>query len=70
MLREPLAPARVPRAGTEVTIQGAPSDYSATPENFNIVFTEGEVLKGLVEAAPSAPAKKPSAGGVRRKTTP
>ena len=65
VLREPLAPSRIPKAGTELTIQGAPSEYSATPESFNMVFNEGEVLMGLSE-----PAKKPSAGGVRRKPAP
>ncbi len=71
ILREPLAAARIPKAGTEVTIQGAPSEYSATPESFNMVFTEGEVLKGLAEATPApAPARKPSAGGARRKAAP
>ena len=65
LLREPLAPARIPKAGTELTIQGAPSDYSATADSFNMVFGEGEVLKGLSE-----PAKKPAAGGVRRKPAP
>ena len=56
-LKEPLLPARIPKAGTEVTIQGAPSEYSATADSFNMVFNDGEVLKGLSE-----PAKKPSAG--------
>jgi hypothetical protein len=71
ILREPLAPSRIPKAKTEVTVQGAPSEYSATPESFNMVFAEGEVLKGLAEATPTpAPPKKPSAGGARRKATP
>ena len=44
-LKEPLAAARLPKAGDELTIQGAPSEFTAG-DNFNLVFTDGEVLKG------------------------
>jgi len=63
-LREPLAPARLPRAGAEVTIQGAPSDYTATRDAFNMLFTDGLVVSGLPEGTP-APLKKPPAAGRR-----
>jgi tetratricopeptide (TPR) repeat protein len=56
-LKEPLAAARIPKAGDELTVQGVPSEF-ATGDNFNMVFADGEVLKGLPEAA----AKKPAAG--------
>jgi len=55
-LKEPLAAGRLPNAGDELTIQGVPSEYTAG-DSFNLVFTDGEVLKGLPEAA-----KKPAAG--------
>jgi hypothetical protein len=55
-LKEPLAAARVPKAGTQLVIQGVPSDYSATADTFNLTFSDGQVLKGLPEAA-----KKPTA---------
>jgi hypothetical protein len=54
-LREPLAAARVPKAKTQLVIQGVPSEYSAVGDAFNLTFVDGEVLKGLPE-----PAKKPS----------
>jgi len=61
-LKEPLAAGRIPKAGDELTVQGAPSEF--TPgDNFNLVFSDGEVLKGLPEAA-----KKPAAG-VHHKAT-
>lgn len=56
-LKEPLSAARMPKAGAELTIQGAPGDYTATSDSFSMVFNDGEVLKGLAE-----PAKKPAAG--------
>ncbi|MGC2211533.1 MAG: hypothetical protein WA532_15610 [Candidatus Korobacteraceae bacterium] len=55
-LKEPLAAARLPKAGDDITVQGAPSEFTAG-DNFNLVFTDGVVLKGLPEAA-----KKPAAG--------
>jgi hypothetical protein len=60
-LKEPLAEARIPKPGAELTIEGAPSEYTATPDSFNMVFSDGEVLKGLAE-----PARKPAAGGHRK----
>jgi hypothetical protein len=57
-LAEPLAATRVPKAGTQLIIQGVPSDYSAEGDTFNLAFTNGQVLKGL----PEATAKKPAAG--------
>jgi hypothetical protein len=56
-LKEPLAAARIPKAGAELTIQGVPSEFAVSGDNFNLVFTDGEVLAGLPE-----PAKKPAAG--------
>jgi tetratricopeptide (TPR) repeat protein len=56
-LKEPLAAARVPQAGTELTVQGVPSEFNTPADSFNMVFADGEVLKGLPEAA-----KKPAAG--------
>jgi hypothetical protein len=53
-LKEALAAARVPKAGTQLIIQGVPSDYTAEGDNFNLTFTDGQVLKGL-------PAEKPTA---------
>jgi tetratricopeptide (TPR) repeat protein len=55
-LTTPLAATRVPKAGTQLIIQGSPSEYSAVGDAFNLTFTAGEVLKGLPE-----PPKKPSA---------
>jgi hypothetical protein len=57
-LKEPLAAARVPKAGTQLVIQGVPSQYTAEGDAFNLTFSEGQILKGLSEA----PAKKPAAG--------
>jgi tetratricopeptide (TPR) repeat protein len=57
-LAEPLAAARVPKAGAQLVVQGTVSDYTAQGEDFNMVFTKGDVLKGL----PEAPARKPAAG--------
>ena len=54
-LKTPLAPARIPKAGVELTIQGVPSQYTAVGDAFDLTFTDGEVLKGLPEAA-----KKPA----------
>jgi len=54
-LREPLALARLPKAGTQLVIQGNPSEYSAQGDSFNMTFGSGDVLKGLPE-----PPKKPS----------
>jgi hypothetical protein len=51
-----LAATRVPKAGTKLTIQGSPSEYTAVGDAFNLTFTAGEVLKGLPEQP-----KKPSA---------
>ena len=59
-LKEPLPAARVPKAGTQLVIQGVPSDYSAQGDTFNLTFTDGQVLKGLPAEA-SAPARKPAA---------
>jgi tetratricopeptide (TPR) repeat protein len=56
-LKEPLALARVPKPGAQLTIQGVPSDYSAQGDIFNMTFADGQVLNGLAE-----PAKKPAAG--------
>jgi len=56
-LKEGLAAARIPKAGAELTIQGVPSEFGVSGDNFNLVFTDGEVLTGLPE-----PAKKPAAG--------
>jgi hypothetical protein len=56
-LKEPLAAARIPKAGAQLTIQGVPSEFSVSGDNFTMVFTDGEVVEGLPE-----PAKKPSAG--------
>jgi hypothetical protein len=55
-LKEPLAAAHFPKAGDELTIQGVPSEFTGG-DSFNLVFRDGEVLKGLPEAA-----KKPAAG--------
>ena len=56
-LKEPLAAVRIPKAGAELTVQGVPSDFSVSGDNFNLAFTDGEVLAGLPETA-----KKPAAG--------
>lgn len=56
-LKEPLAAARVPKAGTQLVIQGVPSQYTAEGDAFNLTFSEGQVLKGL----PETPVKKPTA---------
>jgi hypothetical protein len=53
-LKEPLAAARVPKAGAQLVIQGVPSEYSAAGDAFNLTFTDGQVLKGLPEAKPTA----------------
>jgi hypothetical protein len=58
-MKEPLAAARVPKPGAQLVIQGLPSEYTAEGDNFNLTFTDGQVLKGLPEASP---AKKPAAG--------
>jgi hypothetical protein len=55
-LKDPLAAARVPKAGVQLTIQGVPSQYTAVGDDFVLTFTNGEVLKGLPEAP-----KKPAA---------
>jgi len=55
-LKEPLAAGRVPKPGTQLIIQGVPSEYSAVGDAFDLTFVSGEVLKGLPEAA-----KKPAA---------
>jgi hypothetical protein len=62
-LKEPLPTARVPKAGTQLTIQGVPSEYSAEGDSFNLTFTAGEVLTGLPEGA-----KKPAAGAHSHKS--
>jgi hypothetical protein len=49
-LKTPLTPARIPKAGTQLTIQGVPSQYTAVGDAFDLTFTDGEVLKGLPEA--------------------
>ncbi|MDR3764516.1 MAG: hypothetical protein P4M01_10510 [Acidobacteriota bacterium] len=54
-LKEPLAAGRIPQPGTQVTIQGTPADYTSEGDNFNMNFSDGEVLAGLPEA------KKPTA---------
>jgi tetratricopeptide (TPR) repeat protein len=56
-LKEPLATARLPKAGAQLTIQGTPSEYTAQGDTFNLTFADGEVLSGLPEAP-----KKPAAG--------
>lgn len=56
-LSEPLAAARVPKPGAQLIVQGTPSDYQAQGDAFILTFSNGEVLKGLPEAA-----KKPAAG--------
>lgn len=56
-LKEPLASARVPRAGENLTIQGVPSDYTVQGDTFNMTFSDGIVLRGLPEGS-----RKPSAG--------
>ena len=58
-LKEPLAAARIPKVGTQLVIQGVPTEYSAVGDTFNLTFADGQVLKGLSEAA--APARKPAA---------
>jgi hypothetical protein len=55
-LKEPLATARIPKAGAQLIIQGVPGEYNATGDTFNLTFTDGQVLKG----APDAAAKKPA----------
>lgn len=55
-LKEPLAVARVPKAGAQLTIQGTPAEYKVDGDNFLMTFTDGEVLAGLPE-----PPKKPAA---------
>ncbi len=59
-LKTPLSAAHIPKADSQLVIQGVPSQYSAEGDSFNLTFTDGEVLKGL----PEAPGKKPS--GARR----
>lgn len=56
-LKEPLASARVPKAGENLTIQGVPSDYTVQGDTFNMTFSDGQVLRGLSEST-----RKPSAG--------
>ena len=58
-LKEPLPAARVPKPGAQLIIQGSPSTYNAVGDSFDLTFTDGQVLKGLPEAAP---VKKPAAG--------
>jgi tetratricopeptide (TPR) repeat protein len=55
-LKNPLATARIPKAGTQLTVQGVPSQYTAVGDAFDLTFSDGEVLKGLPEAS-----KKPAA---------
>ena len=56
-LKEPLAAARLPKAGDQLTVQGSPSEF--TPgDSFDMAFSDGEVVDGLPTAA-----KKPAAGG-------
>ncbi len=55
-LKTPLAAARIPKAGTQLTVQGVPSQYTAVGDAFDLTFSDGEVLKGLPEAS-----KKPAA---------
>jgi len=61
-LKEPLS-GSVPRAGTELTVQGTPSEYNVSGESFNMTFTDGIVVGGLTP--PKNPGK-PSAGAQRR----
>jgi hypothetical protein len=56
-LKEALAAGRVPKAKTQLVIQGVPSEYDAVGDAFTMSFANGEVLKGL----PEAPGKKPAA---------
>jgi hypothetical protein len=50
-LKEPLPAARVPKAGTQLIIQGVPGQYNAVGDNFDLTFTDGQVLKGLPPVA-------------------
>ena len=56
-LKEPLAAARVPKAGDAAYHSRRSQRVTRAGDNFNLTFTDGEVLKGLPEAA-----KKPAAG--------
>jgi tetratricopeptide (TPR) repeat protein len=56
-LAEPLPAARIPKAGTQLIVQGNPGEFTAQGDDFNMTLSKGEVLKGLPE-----PAKKPAAG--------
>jgi hypothetical protein len=46
-LTEPLASAQIPKSGTTLIIQGTPRDFAVSNDSFNMVFTDGVVLKGL-----------------------
>ncbi len=48
---------RLPKPGTQLTIQGTPSEYTANGDDFVLTFIDGEVLSGLPEAP-----RKPAAG--------
>jgi hypothetical protein len=62
-LKTALPAARLPQAGAELTVQGTPSEYTASPDSFNMTFSDGEVVSGLTDA-PEKPGK-PSAGSYR-----
>jgi tetratricopeptide (TPR) repeat protein len=59
-LKTALAADHLPKAGAELTVQGTPSDYSASPDSFNMIFSDGAIVSGLSDA--SAKPTKPSAG--------
>ena len=56
-LKAAIPATRLPKPGTQLTIQGTPSEYSANGDDFVLTFSDGEVLSGLPE-----PAHKPAAG--------
>jgi hypothetical protein len=55
-LKTPLTATHIPKATTQVVIQGVPSEYTAQGDVFSVTFVDGEVLKGLPDTA----GKKPS----------
>ena len=59
-LKEPLAAARVPKARTQLTIQGVPSEYTAVGDTFNLTFADGEVSEGVARAFEKASRHRPT----------